>query len=116
MYKTLKKNKNVLFRVGLGSIFLVNSVTAWLASDDFRSSLAGNSVTSHFGHQDTLIRLIGINDALLFLLILSGKYRKLAVIWGSVWLLAVIFVTGFWTTDFIEHLGVLALLAYYALV
>lgn len=116
MPKVLKKNKDILFRIGLSSVFLVNSVTAWVASNDFRTSLAGNNVTSHLGHQDALIRLIGINDALLFLLILSGKFRKLAVAWGSLWLLAVIFVTGFWTTDFIEHIGILALLAYYVFV
>ncbi|MBA3757425.1 hypothetical protein H0X09_00995 [Candidatus Saccharibacteria bacterium] len=115
MAKTLKNNKEQLFRLGLGSIFLANSVTAWAASDEFRDLLTNNSLTSHIGHTDLLIKLVAINDAVLFLLILSGKLRKLAVVWGGVWLIAVIYVTGFWTTDFIEHIGVLALLVYYSL-
>lgn len=114
MDKILKKNKNILFRIGLSSFFLVNSVTAWTAPEEFKEALTGNSVAAHVGHTSALVHLIGVNDGLLFLLILSGRYRKVAVIWASVWLVAVIFVTGFWTTDFIEHLGVLALLAYYA--
>ncbi len=114
MNKSLKKNKNMLFRIGLSSFFLVNSITAWTAPDEFKDALTGNSAAAHIGHTNTLVHLIGVNDALLFLLILSGKYRKVAVVWAGVWLVAVIFVTGFWTTDFIEHLGVLALLAYYA--
>ena len=113
MIKWLKKNKAILFRIGLGGIFLANSVTAWAASDEFRDLLTSNSFASHIGHTDLLVKLIAINDAALFLLILSGQLRKLAVTWGSLWLIAVIYVTGFWTPDFIEHLGVLALLAYY---
>lgn len=112
--KTLRKNKQIFFRIGLGGIFLANSVTAWAASDDFRNLLSSNSLTSHIGHADLLIKLIGVNDALLFLFILSGKYRKLVVAWGSLWIIAAVYVTGFWTPDFIEHLGVLALLAYYS--
>jgi hypothetical protein len=107
------KNKQLLFQIGLGGLFLANSITAWASADEFRDLLTGNNLTSHFGHTDLLIKVIGINDALLFLLFLSGKYRKLAFAWGSLWIIAVIYVTGFWTPDFIEHLSVLALLAYY---
>lgn len=114
MYKNLKKNKSILFRIGLGSFFLINSVTAWTASGEFKDLLTNNSLASRIGHPDALIRLIGVNDAALFLLILSGKFRKLVIVWASLWLVTVIFVTGFWTTDSIEHLGILALLAYYA--
>ncbi len=113
MGKKLRENRSILFRIGLSSFFLVNSISAWVAAGEFRDLLTSNSITSHIGHTNSLIYLIGINDALLFLLILSGRYRKLVVVWGSLWLVAVIFVTGFWTTDFIEHIGVLALLACY---
>ncbi len=113
MAEMLKK-KQLLFRLGLGGIFLANSVTAWVASGEFRGALMANSLTSSIGHTDFLIKLIGVNDALLFLIILSGKYRKLAAVWASLWLVTVIFVTGFWTLAVIEHLAVLSLVSYYA--
>ena len=104
----------MLFRLGLGGIFLANSVVAWMASEVFREVLTNNSLTSSIGHANFLINLIGVNDALLFLLILSGKYRKLAAIWAVLWLVAVVFVTGFWTPEVIEHLAVLSLVIYYS--
>lgn len=114
MIEWLRKNKSILFRIGLGGIFLTNSVTAWFSPDEFRELITSNTVTSHIGHPDLLIKLIGINDASLFLLILSGKYRKLAAAWGSLWIMTTIYMTGFWTPDFIEHLAILALLASYS--
>lgn len=114
MLKKLKSYRPWLFRIGLSSFFLANSVTAWVASDEFRELIDQNKLTSAIGHPDLLLKLIGINDALLFLLIVSGKFRKLAVAWGVAWLIAVIYVSGFWNPEFIEHLGVLALLIYYA--
>lgn len=112
--KTLKPYKSWLFRIGLSSFFLANSITAWFASDAFRELLDQNKLTSAVGHPDLLLKFIGINDALLFLLILSGRFRKLATIWGSIWLIGVIYVSGLWNPEFIEHLGILALLLYYA--
>jgi hypothetical protein len=114
MTVSLMKNKQLLFRIGLGGIFLANSVTAWVAPGDFKDLIISNSLAGHIGHADFLVKLIGVNDAALFLVILSGQYRKLVAIWGSLWLAAIIYVTGFWTPDFIEHLGVLALLVYYS--
>ncbi len=92
---------------------MTNSVIAWITPGDFRDLLTSNSLTSHIGHADLMVKLIGINDAALFLVIFSGQYRKLVAVWGSAWLVAVIYVTGFWITDSIEHLSVLALLIYY---
>lgn len=94
----------------------MNSVIAWTSANEFRDALTSNRLTSWLGHTDALIRLIGVNDGLLFLLILSGKLRKIAVAWGMAWVLAVIYVTGFRASDFIEHVGVLALLLYYSFI
>ena len=111
----LKKHHKLLFRIGLSAFFLANSVTAWFMPDEFKSTLESNSLMAHIGHASLFVKVIGVNDGLLFLLILSGKYRKVVATWASLWLLGVIYVTGFWTTDFIEHIGILALLGYYAL-
>lgn len=114
MVKNIKKNRQLLFQIGLGGIFLANSVAAWAAPSDFRDLIDSNGLLSHVGHSDLLVKLIGVNDVALFLAILMGQYRKLVAIWGCLWLVGVIYVTGFWTTDTIEHVGVIALLVYYS--
>ncbi len=112
--KKLEPYRSWLFRIGLSSFFLVNSIGGWTRSGEIMNALMHNRLTMAIGHMDGLMNIIGLNDALLFLLILSGKYKKVMLAWATVWMLIVIFVTGFWTPDFILHLGVLAFLAYYA--
>ena len=112
----LKRQRMLFFRFGLGAIYLMNSAIAWLTTaDEFRDALSTNKITAAIDHSDVFIKVIGINDGLLFLLILSGKFRKFAVVWGAAWICGVIFVTGVRTPDFILHLAVLGLLAFYAL-
>jgi len=112
--KKLEPYRPWLFRVGLASFFLVNSIGGWTRSDEIMDALMHNRVTLALGHMDGLMNVIGVNDALLCLLILSGKAKKFMLVWATVWMCLVIFVTGFWTSDLIGHLGVLAFLAYYA--
>ncbi len=111
--KIKQLNYNLLFRIGLSFIFLANSLTAWFSPSEFKELIANNYLTSRLASPNLLISFIGINDALLFLLIAFGKWRKFIVMWAALWLLAVIYVTGIRTPDFIEHLGVLLLISYY---
>lgn len=111
--KIKKLNYNLLFRIGLGFIFLTNSLTAFLSPDEFRELITNNPLSSRLASPNALISFIGINDALLFLLIALGKWRKFVALWAALWLLAVIYVTGIRTPDFIEHLGILLLISYY---
>lgn len=118
MYANILKRaepyKMWFFRVGLSSFFLINSIGSWTRSDEIMDALMHNRVTMAIGHMDGLMNIIGLNDALLFLLILSGKCKKVMLAWAAVWILIVIYVTGVRTPDFILHIGVLAFLAYYA--
>lgn len=104
---------DLLFRFGFSSIFLANSLTAWLAPNEFTELLKSNSLVSMIAGSGFWISVIGVNDGLLFLLILSGRWRKAVAVWAALWMIAVIYVTGFGVTELIEHTGFLSLIAYY---
>lgn len=102
------------FRLGLSSIFLVNSLTAWFSPDKFLELLKNNLLASAIANSQFWVYVIGINDALLFLLILSGRWRKTIAIWAVFWMFAVIYITiSGGTIEFIEHIGVLSFIIYY---
>ncbi|GEM_PF-2503474 len=102
------------FRFGLSIVFLLNSLTAWFSPDEFLELLKNNPLASAIANPQIWIYIISINDALLFLLILSGRWRKTIAIWAALWMTAVIYVTlGGGITEFIEHIGVLSFIIYY---
>ncbi len=107
-----KSISSLFFRLGLSSFFLLNSLSAWFAPDEFTEIVSGNAFTSAIASPATWLVLIGINDGLLFLLILTGKWRRFTAVWAFLWLLAVVYLTGF-GSEFIMHVGIMALLAYY---
>lgn len=110
-----ESTKDLIFRAGLGSIFLVNSLTAWISADEFLDLIKNNALASVIAKPEILVRIAGINDGLLFLLILSGRWRKIVAVWAAAWLVVVIYVSGFGWSSIIEHLGVLAFILYYFL-
>lgn len=110
----LSLRPELLLRIGLGLLFLTNAVTAWFNPDEFREILSTSFLGMLFGPTDWLIPVIGINDTVLGLLIMSGWWRTITAIWASLWVLGVIAVTGIVTPEFALHLGVLALIAAYA--
>ncbi len=104
-----------LFRLGLSSFFLINSLTAWFSPDEFLELLKSNSLVSAIASPQFWVYVIGINDALLFLFILLGLWRKGTALWAALWLLAVIYTTiSGGTLELIEHIGVLSLIIYFA--
>ncbi len=103
-----------LFRFGLSIIFLLNSLAAWFSPDEFLELLDKSPLASAIASPHFWIYIIGINDGLLFLLILFGRWRKGIAIWAAVWMIAVLYITnGEGIMEFIEHLGVLSFIAYY---
>ncbi len=105
---------NFLFRLGLSSFFLINSLAAWFAPSEFLELLGANSLASSIADPSFWVYIIGINDGLLFLLILLGKWNKIIATWAGLWVALVMYVTfreG--TEELVEHIGVLSFLAYY---
>ena len=102
------KNPRTLVRLGLALIFLANSLTAFFAPQEFRD-LVESSFLSHILSvipSATLVVLIGINDALVaLLLILNVKQLKSVAIWACIWLVGVMAVVGE-PLDVLEHLGI----------
>lgn len=108
-----KSTIDLFFRLGLSSVFLVNSLTAWFSSNEFVELLKNNLLASAIANPEFWVRVIGINDGLLFLFILSGRWRRVIALWAALWLVIVIYMTGFEAMEFIEHAGVLSLIVYY---
>ncbi len=114
----MKNNINIAFwfRLGLACFFLVNSLSAFFSPSEFAELVQNNSFISSIANSGFWVTLIGINDGLLFILILLGAWKKSVAIWAGIWIVVVLFVTnagGFEAIDFIEHIGVLSLIAYY---
>jgi len=87
---------------------------AWLSPDEFLGLLKMNPLTSAIADPQFWIYVIGINDALLFLLILFGRWRKGVAVWAAIWIVGVIYMTiSEGAIEFIEHLGILSFIAYY---
>ena len=109
----MKSIKELFLRFGIGSFFLTNSITAWTDAGEFVDILGAHPWLTNLVSTDLLVKIIGVNDAVWFLLLISGKWRKVAAIWGMIWVAGVIYLTGFAWPDVIERLGIIALLAYY---
>ncbi len=103
-----------LFRLGLSSFFIINSLTAWFFPSEFLELLGTNTLASTIASPQFWVYVIGVNDAVLFLLILSGYWRKNIAIWAGLWIIAVIYITmSEGILELIEHIGVLSFIIYY---
>ncbi len=105
---------DILFRIGLSSFFLIGSLTAFFYPSEFLELLGANTLASSIATPQFWVYLIGINDGLLFLFILLGRWRKEVAVWAGLWIVAVMYVTtseGLF--EVIEHIGVLSFISYY---
>ena len=78
-----------LWRAGFASIFLVNSLVAWLEPEDFINLLEANFIGKHLSYIDWMVKLAAVNDLALGLAIVVGKWRRLVYVWAALWLLLV---------------------------
>jgi len=106
--------KDLLFRIGLSSFFLIGSLTALFSPSEFLELLGMNTLATSIATPQFWVYIISINDGLLFLLILLGSWRKGVAIWAGLWIIAVTYVTtSEGTFGIIEHIGVLSFISYY---
>ncbi|HEY5550035.1 MAG TPA: hypothetical protein VIK37_02450 [Candidatus Saccharimonadales bacterium] len=80
-----------VFRVGLASVFIINSITAIFQPGSFRGLLENNFVGAFLGHYQLLLYVIAVNDLFLGLLLLSGVKKKYVYAWAGIWLAIVSF-------------------------
>ncbi len=105
---------SLLFRIGLSSFFLLSSLVAWFSPGEFLELLEANLLASAIATPQFWVYVIVINDALLFLLILFGHWRKFVAAWAALWMIAVMYITiSEGSMELIEHIGVLSLIIYY---
>jgi uncharacterized membrane protein YphA (DoxX/SURF4 family) len=79
------------FRLGLSSVFIINSITALKQPDSFLSLIKHNFVAVHIGHYQVLLDVIAVNDMTLGILLLIGFKKKYVYAWAGVWLAIVSF-------------------------
>ncbi len=101
-------------QLGLALFFLASGLMAWLKPDEFRELLSTSVFSTWLTDPGQLVWLIRVNDLVLFGLLVSGRWPRVTALWAAGWILGVMSVTGFFSFDAVEHLGVLALIVAYA--
>jgi hypothetical protein len=79
------------FRLGLGSVCIINSLTALIQPDGFRKLIEHNFIAQSVGHYQLQLYIIAVNDMLLGLILLSGFKKKYVYAWAGMWLAIVTF-------------------------
>lgn len=77
------------FKLGFASIFLVNALVAIVHPEDFKKLLELNRVAQMIGFTDAMIVIAMVNDALIGVCILLGRWKLLVYAWAGLWLLLV---------------------------
>jgi hypothetical protein len=72
------------FRLGLGSVFIINSLTALIQPDGFRKLIEHNFIAQSVGHYQLQLYIIAVNDMLLGLILLSGFKKKYVYAWAGI--------------------------------
>lgn len=103
----------VLIRVGLGIIFLANSLAAFFAPIELIELIQSSFVVSFIPIPLDLFVpfVIGINDGIVALLLFAGIATRRVALWAFVWLVGVMVVVIGDPFDAAEHVGLLVITA-----
>ncbi len=98
----------------MGLIFIANSYTAFFAPDEFTELVKNSFLTSVVPFSaETIVKLIGVSDGLVGILLILGLFRKYVSVYAAAWIIGVILVSGFGSVgDTLEHIGILAVPVY----
>lgn len=121
MMKFGKLDLSYLLSIGLGLTFLASSLSAFLTPDEFQGiiehSLVFNKILDVVPF---FMTLIGLNDLIVCVLLISGQFIKIVAWWATIWLMIVILVflsqaslDGFFAA--LEHAAPLGIALYLAL-
>lgn len=99
-----------VIRIGLASVFLANSLIAFLEPSEFQELVSGSFVANLLPVSvATFVMFIGVNDLIVAVLLISGWRTSRVAVYAVAWLIGVIIVTGVFSLDALEHLGFLAM-------
>ena len=107
---------NFLIRFGLGIIFIANALIAFFAPTEFVELIENSFIVNLLPMRPELFVpiVIGINDSIVGLLLISGFATRRVALWATVWLVGVMVVIGE-PFDVLEHSGLLFMSAALAL-
>ncbi len=99
---------NFLIRLGLGIIFIANALVAFFAPAEFVELIKNSFVVNLLPISPEVFVpvVIGFNDSIVGLLLISGFATRRVAIWATLWLIGVIVVIGS-PLDALEHSGLL---------
>lgn len=105
-----------LIRIGLGIIFIANALVAFFAPAEFIELIKNSFIANLLPiSPETFVGVvIGLNDAVVGLLLIGGFATRRVAIWATAWLVGVIVVIGS-PLDVLEHSGLLFMSAALAL-
>ncbi len=104
---SFRQHSSLIIRFGLALVFLANAYAAWFAPDEFREILE-KSFLSGLGDGGiaTFIKLIGISDGLVALLLFLGVRTKAVATYASLWILGIILISRpVDISNILEHVG-----------
>ena len=101
-------NYNFLIRFGLGIIFITNALVAFFAPTEFIELIKNSFITNllPISPGKFVLIVIGLNDSIVGLLLISGFATRRVAGWTMVWLVGVMVVIGN-PLDILEHSGLL---------
>jgi uncharacterized membrane protein YphA (DoxX/SURF4 family) len=79
----------LIFRIGFASVFLINAIIAVVDPGGFVKLMQGSLLGGFITDFSPFVWLIGLNDFVIGLLVLSGRWRTWVLAWSGMWLLAV---------------------------
>jgi hypothetical protein len=80
---------HVLPRLGLGILFIANSIGAWYDTSSYMDLMRTSFLGRFIADLRPWVEFIKYNDLVVGLLILSGLWPKYVLAWAGLWLLAV---------------------------
>ncbi len=99
-----------IIRVGLGCVFLANSLTAFFAPGEFQDLVSGSFVAGLLPIPvASFVTCVGFNDLTVAILLFFGWRTRYVALYATGWLASVIAVIGVFSLDALEHLGFLAM-------
>ena len=101
---------NFLIRFGLGIIFIANALVAFFAPAEFIELIENSFVVNLLPIRPEVFVpiVIGLNDSIVGLLLISGFATRRVAVWATLWLVGVIVVIGIGNPfDVLEHSGLL---------